>query len=92
MALVLSFRGIQCCSCCTDSSGAAATYVQSICGRALKSKGLGGTEAFGHISCFTEIYVLKKSRIAFFITSRPTSEIDFVSGMSFGQTSTQFCA
>src|SRR5512133_3981792 len=35
-------------------------------------------------------YVVKKSTIAFFITSRPTSLIDFVKGISFGQTSTQF--
>ena len=40
----------------------------------------------------TSGYVVKKSTIAFFMTSRPTSLIDFVSGISFGQTSTQFCA
>lgn len=33
-----------------------------------------------------------KSPIACFMTSPPTSEIDRVSGMSFGQDSRQFCA
>src|SRR6266404_3102622 len=36
-------------------------------------------------------YLLKKSVTACFITSRSTSEIDRVSGMSLGHISTQFC-
>ena len=38
------------------------------------------------------IYVRKKSLIACHITCPPTSAMDLVSGISFGQTSTQFCA
>jgi hypothetical protein len=37
-------------------------------------------------------YFLNRSPSACFITCPPTSAIDFVSGMSFGQISTQFCA
>ena len=39
-----------------------------------------------------KVYVLKKSFTACHITWPPTSAIDLVNGMSFGQTSTQFCA
>src|SRR5438270_11216336 len=44
--------------------------------------------------CYTEVhsYWRKKSVSACFITARPTSAIAVVSGMSFGQISTQFCA
>src|SRR6267142_545082 len=35
-------------------------------------------------------YSLNRSRMACFMTCPPTSEMDFVSGMSFGQISTQF--
>ena len=35
-------------------------------------------------------YLRNRSPIACFMTAPPTSEIDFVSGMSLGQTSTQF--
>src|SRR5271165_2954592 len=38
------------------------------------------------------LYVLNKSFTACHITWSPTSAIDLVSGISFGQTSTQFCA
>jgi hypothetical protein len=34
----------------------------------------------------------KRSPMACFMTAPPTSEMDRVSGMSLGQTSTQFCA
>jgi hypothetical protein len=34
----------------------------------------------------------KRSPMACFMTAPPTSEIDLVSGISLGQTSTQFCA
>ena len=37
-------------------------------------------------------YVIKKSRMAFFMTCRPTSAIEVVSGIYFGQISRQFCA
>ena len=37
-------------------------------------------------------YVMKKSRMAFFMTCRPTSAIEVVSGICFGQISRQFCA
>ena len=40
----------------------------------------------------SKTYVLKKSFTACHITWPPTSAMDLVSGMSFGQTSTQFCA
>ena len=39
-----------------------------------------------------ECYVLNKSFTACNITCPPTSAMDLVSGMSLGQTSTQFCA
>ena len=44
------------------------------------------------ISVATADYRLNRSPMACFMTAPPTSEIDRVSGISFGQASTQFCA
>src|SRR3954452_12796811 len=78
-------------SCSPDNKARPAIYLRRIRGgnSRVKASGVRG------LSCtvvWTTLYVLKKSKIAFFVTSRPTSLIDFVSGISFGQTSTQFCA